>query len=137
MQFHIPQFIDIEDKIFGPFTFKQFVYLLGGAGTLFITWTLFGQVLGIIIGGPIAGIALLLAFKSVNGRPFSVVLEAGAKYFMGNKLYLWKKEEELEGSMQETVFRSTEETEPGSALPRISGGKLSDISWNLDIRNKV
>jgi hypothetical protein len=137
MQFHIPQFIDIEDKIFGPFTFKQFVYLLGGAGTLFITWTLFGQVLGIMIGGPIAGVALLLAFKSVNGRPFSVVLEAGAKYFMGNKLYLWKKEEELEGNMQETVFRSTEETEPGSALPRISGGKLSDISWNLDIRNKV
>jgi hypothetical protein len=137
MQFHIPQFIDIEDKIFGPFTFKQFVYLLGGAGTLFITWTLFGQVLGIIIGGPIAGIALLLAFKSVNGRPFSVVLEAGAKYFMGNKLYLWKKEEELEGSMQETVFRSTEDEQPNSALPRISGGKLSDISWNLDIRNKV
>jgi hypothetical protein len=137
MQFHIPQFIDIEDKIFGPFTFKQFVYLLGGAGTLFITWTLFGQVLGIMIGGPIAGVALLLAFKSVNGRPFSVVLEAGAKYFMGNKLYLWKKEEELEGSMQETVFRSTEDEHPNSALPRISGGKLSDISWNLDIRNKV
>ncbi len=34
MRFEVPQFIDVEDKIFGPFTFKQFLYLAGGAGLL-------------------------------------------------------------------------------------------------------
>jgi hypothetical protein len=29
MQFRVPQFIDIEDKLFGPLTFKQFIYLAG------------------------------------------------------------------------------------------------------------
>ena len=135
MQFHIPQFIDIEDKIFGPFTFKQFVYLLGGVGTLFITWTFLGSVFGIIVGAPIAGVAFLLAFKPINGRPFSIVLEAGVKYIMGNKLYLWKKE--ADGEMQQTIFRSTEDEEPRIALPRISEGKLSDLSWTLDVRNKT
>ena len=32
MRFEVPQFIEIEDKIFGPFTWKQFVYLGGGIG---------------------------------------------------------------------------------------------------------
>ena len=36
MQFQVPQFIEIEDKIIGPFTVKQFIYLVGGAGMDFI-----------------------------------------------------------------------------------------------------
>ena len=32
MRFEVPQFIEIEDKIFGPLTWKQFIYLAGGAG---------------------------------------------------------------------------------------------------------
>ncbi|MFM2424198.1 MAG: hypothetical protein RLZZ70_589, partial [Candidatus Parcubacteria bacterium] len=30
MQFEVPQFIEIEDKIFGPLTWKQFLYVGGG-----------------------------------------------------------------------------------------------------------
>ena len=32
MRFQVPQFIEVEDKIFGPLTFKQFVYVTGGVG---------------------------------------------------------------------------------------------------------
>jgi len=32
MRFEVPQFIEVEDKIFGPFTWKQFIYLMGGEG---------------------------------------------------------------------------------------------------------
>ena len=32
MQFQVPQFLDVEDKIIGPFTIKQFLYLAGGVG---------------------------------------------------------------------------------------------------------
>ena len=27
MQYQVPQFIEVEDKIFGPLTFKQFLYI--------------------------------------------------------------------------------------------------------------
>ena len=30
MQYQVPQFIEVEDKIFGPLTFKQLVYVVGG-----------------------------------------------------------------------------------------------------------
>ena len=32
MRFEVPQFIDIEDKIIGPLTWRQFIYLGGGVG---------------------------------------------------------------------------------------------------------
>ena len=39
MQFKVPQFIDMEDKIVGPLTLKQFAYILGAGGFSFLLWT--------------------------------------------------------------------------------------------------
>jgi len=91
MQFEVPQFIEIEDKIFGPFTWRQFLYLGGGVGmgvVLFFTtpfWVF------LLIGLPLAVLAGALSFYPVNNRPFSFFLEALIGYFKGQKLYLWKK----------------------------------------------
>ena len=38
MKFQVPQFTDVEDKIFGPLTLKQFVYIAGGGGLSFLLW---------------------------------------------------------------------------------------------------
>lgn len=95
MQFEVPQFIDIEDKIFGPFTWRQFLYLGGGVGmgvVLFLTAPL---VVFILIGLPLAILAGALAFYPVNNRPFSYFLEAIFNYFTHTKLYIWKREQEV------------------------------------------
>jgi hypothetical protein len=36
MRYQVPQFIDVEDKVIGPLTIKQFIYLAGGAGMCFV-----------------------------------------------------------------------------------------------------
>ena len=41
MRFQVPQFIEVEDKIFGPLTLKQFLYTAGGAAVGFIIWSIF------------------------------------------------------------------------------------------------
>ncbi len=92
MRFEVPQFIEIEDKIFGPFTWKQFVYLVGGGGALFIIYSLTGFIGSILLGGPVVAFACALAFYKYNERPFVHTLEAFAGYLMRSKLYLWKKE---------------------------------------------
>ena len=38
MAVKIPQNIDKEDKLVGPLTLKQFLYVLGGAGVTFIAY---------------------------------------------------------------------------------------------------
>lgn len=91
MQFNVPQFIEIEDKLIGPLTLKQFLYLLGGGGLLFILWYVLTFGLFIIIAIPIGIFFILLAFYKVNGRPFINLIGAGIVYLTKPRLYLWKK----------------------------------------------
>ncbi|MBP9757972.1 MAG: PrgI family protein, partial [Candidatus Pacebacteria bacterium] len=76
MQFQVPQFIEVEDKIFGPFTFKQFVYIAGGLGLAYLLWRLLPTFVAapLVIG--VMGFAVALAFMQYNGRPFMVALES-------------------------------------------------------------
>src|SRR4051812_15323121 len=92
MRFQVPQFIEVEDKIFGPLTFKQFVYLAGGAGICVILFTFLPKFLAFLIALPIAIFAAALAFYRVNDKPFIGLVEAFFNYSLGNKLYIWKKE---------------------------------------------
>lgn len=91
MQFKVPQFIDIEDKIFGPFTFRQFVYLVGGAGGLYLSFKLLPFPISAVLGLAILGFGLALAFYKYNEKPFIHFVEAFAKYYMRSRLYIWQK----------------------------------------------
>lgn len=92
MRFEVPQFIEVEDKIFGPLTWRQFLYLGGGVGmavVMFFTMPLF---LFILFGIPLAMLAGALSFYPVNNRPFSYFLEAIFNYLSNKRLYLWRQQ---------------------------------------------
>lgn len=99
MQFEVPQFIEIEDKIFGPLTWRQFLYLAGGIGmgaALFMTDIPYiPTVFEILFGIAFAGLAGALAFYPINGRPFSYFIEAVYNYFLSSRLYLWRKQQDF------------------------------------------
>jgi len=69
-QFVVPQFIDVEDKIIGPITTRQFLIIMGTALILFIIYKIFVFAYFVIIGIPIVGVAATFAFARVNGAPF-------------------------------------------------------------------
>src|SRR3989338_10470288 len=89
MQFQVPQFIEVEDKIFGPLTFKQFVYVAGGAGAAYLLWRILPVYLSLPLIAGVGGLAAALAFYQFNGRPFILALENAAYFFLRTKLYLW------------------------------------------------
>lgn len=91
MRFSVPQFIDIEDKIVGPITLKQFLFLLGVALVLFFLWYMFEIWFVIIIGTPIVVLAAALVLVKVNGRPLPGFLKAWLTYWTTPRLYTWKK----------------------------------------------
>ena len=92
MRFQVPQFIEIESKIFGPLTFKQFIYLAGGAGTSFLIYTALPFFIAVMFIVPVAAFVIALAFYKVNNRPFIKVTESALRYFTAPKIYIWKKE---------------------------------------------
>ncbi len=127
MRFEVPQFIDIEDKIFGPFTWKQFVYLLGGAGACFILFVTLPFVLFVVAAAPIIALSAGLAFYQVNNRPFVVLLEAFFSYFTGARLYLWQKVEKKAAPKKvEEAAQKPTYLPPGSS-------NLASLSRKLEI----
>ena len=135
MQFKVPQFLDIEDKIFGPFTFRQFVYLAGGAGMCFVLYRLLGFFWGLVPILLLGGFALALAFYRPNDKPFILMVEAATKYLLQSKLYIWKKEErkiESKKSPTKAPLPLTN-TYQRRAEGRLTGEKLRDLAWSLDI----
>jgi len=132
MRFEVPQFIEIEDKIFGPFTWKQFVYLCGGIGIATVTFIATPIFIFGLIGIPSAGIAFLLAFYPVNNRPFSIFLESVFHFYKSDRVYHWKKGEE-------NVYRSKEESSAANApavhtpMPQRSSGGIQSLSRKLEL----
>ena len=130
MRFQVPQFIEVEDKIFGPLTFKQFIYLAGGAGICVVIFALLPNFIAFILSVPVAIFAGALAFYKLNGKPFVAIVEAFFAYSIKNKLYIWKKEEKA------PVAKATETpTTPAQVyVPKLSSSKLKDLAWSLEIK---
>lgn len=69
-QFTVPQFIDVEDKIIGPITTRQFIIMLAGFILMAIFYRIFDFALFIISSILIILITGSLSFIKINGRPF-------------------------------------------------------------------
>lgn len=135
MQFKVPQFLDIEDKIFGPFTFREFVYLAGGAGLCFILYKLLGFILGAIPILIIAGFSLALTFYRPNNKPFINMIESGFKYFTQSKLYIWKRSAPAHNTSNITDAGGNKNRiqMAHSSNSGLTGSKLQDLAWSLDV----
>lgn len=92
MQYQVPQFIDVEDKIVGPLTIKQFIFVgIGGALILVFFFTL-RLAFAIILSIPVAAISASLAFVTIKGMPLYKYLAAMAGFAFKPQEYTWKKE---------------------------------------------
>jgi hypothetical protein len=132
MQFRVPQFIDIEDKVFGPFTLKQFGYLVGAGGVSFLIWTFIPiKFFAVLIIMPVAGLFLALAFVKYNNRSFGEILESAFTYYTGAKIYTWKQPElkKTETSVDQVVANTQKEI----IISKTNQDKIHDISLGLDV----
>ena len=133
MRFEVPQFIEIEDKIFGPFTWKQFVYLMGGVGFGVVLFIVAPFIIFALLGLPVAGLAVLLAFYPVNNRPFSVFLEAFVTFYNSHQIYHWRKKEQpvYKQDIGETILP---EPTKAYAPPSPSAKGIHSLSRQLELK---
>jgi hypothetical protein len=90
-KFVVPQFIDVEDKIVGPITTRQFVIILGDFLLIFISFKLFEQILFIPIAVILFAAGVTLAFVRVSGMPFHFFLLNIIQTMRKPKLRVWDK----------------------------------------------
>ncbi len=110
MEYKVPQNIDIEDKVVGPLTLRQFIIILIGVGLIIVlNFALYGPIrfffylFSMII---IAG-ALGLAFFDYGGQHLEkIIIDAIGSYINPRKM-VWKREAE---KIEQTEPNKREET---------------------------
>lgn len=135
MRFQVPQFIEVEDRIFGPLTVSQFIYLAGGIGFLVAMLIVLPTWLAILLGGPIALLGLALAFLKINDRPFIAVMQSAFEYSTNHKLYVWDKKPTPVPDM--SVAEALERDDPAKYVPAATSSKIKDLAWSLDIKESM
>jgi hypothetical protein len=90
-QFTVPQFIDVEDKIFGPITTRQFVILMVAGLLIFAAYKLADTPLFIFFLAVVGGFAIILAFVKINGQSFHYFLLNVFQTLKRPSLRVWNK----------------------------------------------
>ena len=94
MKFQVPQFIESETKLIGPFTLKQFLWLASGGSLIFFMFLTMGRFIFFIVAFPIGAFFVALAFVKINETPLVNYILYGITYLTNPKQYIFKKEEE-------------------------------------------
>jgi hypothetical protein len=129
MEYQVPQFIEVEDKVFGPFSLKQFIYLAGGVGLVVILVLYLPLFLGILLSIPVVVFTLALSFYKVNNKSFVDILEAAVNFYTKNRLYLWKRQPKEAPKAAAPVVETREKL-------RLTEGRLKELAWSLDIKDQ-
>ena len=137
MEYQVPQFIDVEDKIIGPLTLKQFIYVAGAGGICIVLFVYLPIVLALLLSAPVVALAVALSFYKMNGKPFIEVLEAGFNYYTSGKLFLWKHAEPkaAEKNAAAAAAAADARARMPRGTPKLTRGKLSELAWSLDVKS--
>jgi len=125
----VPQYIDVEDKIAGPLTWKHLGWIFGGSGIVLIAFTFLEKVTFFMVAIPIGLLTAALAFYKPNGIPLVSFIGYGFTYFFHPKTYTWQREaniEKVKKQNEEIQITTTSEKE------QITTDDIAAIAQTLD-----
>ncbi len=133
MQYSVPQFIDVEDKVVDPFTGKQALFLIVGFGILLVMFTFLQFFIFIIMAIPVIVLALAFAFWKPKG--FSVLQWTGniINFYTTSHLYIWRREPDSRMFKQTQRKQTVKEAQ---AIP-VSRNRIKELAWLLDTSTSV
>lgn len=133
MRFLVPQFIEVEDKIVGPLTLKQFLYIGSSVGLSLLLFFIVQPWLWLILSILMISGAAVLSLVKVNGQPFIKVIISAIGFYWRPQTYVWQEK-------QKSTVKSpeTEKSENNLSLEKIVAGISLKRSWqNLQTGSKV
>jgi hypothetical protein len=133
MMFNVPQFIDVEDKIAGPMTWKQLLWMICMGGTLLVVFNLFDSALFFITGIPIVLVFVAFAFYRPNGFPLTTFVFYMVMFLFRPKVAVWERP-----SAARFPDRVPEQpsTPVAPETKQIHREKLEELATILDSRGK-
>ena len=134
-QFVVPQFLDVEPKIIGPITGRQFLILLATLLGGFLAYRIF--IRNLVVAIPliciIVAIGVAFAFAKVNGQAFHYVVLNMVQTFRRPMIRVWDKtltDSEIKDRMKKAD--DIEKPVERVAVKPLEGSRLSELSLMVD-----
>jgi hypothetical protein len=96
MQFQVPQYYEVKERIVGPLTLQQFFYIAAACALSFFFFFAFEFWLWFIVSVFLVGFAAALALVEINGQSLTKILFSAFFYYWRPRIYLWRREIEKE-----------------------------------------
>jgi len=130
-QYKVPQNVETEDKILGPLSIKQFIYLIIGVLWAFLMWRLFSWFLPLaaLLALPVSGMLVLLAFGQREGVPFEDYVVAFIRFLILPRKLEWQKDD-----AKETIVKDDKPKVAEPELKNVSQGQLKQLASIIDTR---
>lgn len=137
MEYIVPQFIERETKIFGPFSFKQFIFIgIAGGISIALFFTLKSFALFLISAIILMGSAFALALFKKGGFSLPKLIQNFFVFLTKPKIYLWKKKAIPPKMAKKVKEIKEEEKEEGSPLKIAEKSRLRNLSTLLETKVK-
>src|SRR3990167_4514585 len=91
MMFSVPQFINVEDKVAGPLTWRQLLWMIGMGAALLVFFSIFDKALFFIAAIPTVLLFIAFAFYRPNGFPLTTFVFYTVLFFFRPKIAIWER----------------------------------------------
>jgi len=135
--FTVPQFIDVEDKIIGPITTRQFIICLAGLAILVPAWKFLDFLSLVLVGLLDFTITFALAFIKINGRPFHYFILNVIQTFKKPRLRVWNHHNPLKDLLSAEEAAADEVpkvTRPTKVKERLVSSHLKELALIVDTK---
>lgn len=132
--FGVPQFIDVEDKVAGPLTWKQLLWMIGMGAVLLTIFNTFDPSLAIVFAIPTVLIFVAFAFYKPNGFPLTTFVFYSILFIFRPKVSVWERPTKSQ-SMPKAP-KEIQKTETTKNFQQMDQQKLRELAHILDSKGK-
>jgi hypothetical protein len=133
-RFIVPQFINVENKVIGPITVRQFLIFVGAAIILAILYAILLFTYFIILGVFVVAIAGVFAFAKINGAQFHFFFLSLVQTLKKPKIRVWNNRALAVELKTVTNIKADDKIIPKKQVYRRS--RLADLSLVVDTKGR-
>lgn len=131
MMSNVPQFIDVEDKIAGPLTWRQLLWMIGMGAVVLLVFAFLDGPLVFVVSVPVVLLFVALAFYRPNGQPLVQFIFSAISFLFQPKVMMWDRP--TGGASYRPVARKAEPKENRSSRP-VSAEDIRRVAEMVDRR---
>lgn len=135
MRYQVPQFLERETKIFGPLTFRQFIYIGIAGAIIFVLYFAMGEKnfpLFLLISVILLSGSSALAFLNISGKSLPAMMGNFLTYLFTSRIYLWKHRGVPPQLIKVEKKPEKEKPAEGPVLKIAGKGRLEKLSTKIE-----